>query len=420
MGVALRRRPSTDAEKDLQLALVLQIILAIVLLVGLITILMSAKTWHWAQMLLLLGVFLFSITTLLLGLEVVRIHSSLKVAVQKKQDQLDTVDAQLLALRLGTRDSQLINQVFTGPDGVPFDQEAEIGMPSLSTWNHRLQMLARNRGRVWRGVTKAGNVDPDTNQIQAVLSETGPAGIEQDAIVYAFEMGEPNGADPTQGNQYLGAFRVVAAEGRNVTLQAVHPLDNRTGNRLVQSQVPWSLYETMPSDRHELFANMSEEQKRAWLPESSLEEYLRHGGEPTPDDDEFHVAYFNEEGERLGPDSVAEKGADTLEKRFDRPLRDYEFMFEELARQKAVADSQRTALQEDIAQLDSAQENAEKLTEYRKQQKTMLTEDLVRLGRDLAAITAHLNDVMSQLTTATDLLAQKMNENSQLVVQLSQ
>ena len=72
------------------------------------------------------------------------------------------------------------------------------GMPSLAIWNHRLQILNRNRGRVWRNVTKVGNVDAATARVQVNLPDTGAGGLEAGAIVYAFELGPPNSASSAE------------------------------------------------------------------------------------------------------------------------------------------------------------------------------------------------------------------------------
>lgn len=398
--------------------LIVQILLGIVVLVGLITILMSAKNWHWAQMLLLLGIFLFGITTLLFGLEVVRFHKKFMIAFQDTQKEIESVELQLVALDVGTRDPKIIGDLFGGD--VPFDQQTESGMPSYAIWKHRLNVMARSRGRVWRGVQRVGNVDPQSNQVRVALPEGAPGGIEPGAILYAFEMGPPVGADPSQGSQYLGAFRVVDAADRGATLESLHPLDQRTGNRLQDSQAPWSLYESMPGDRHDLFADMSDEQKQTLLPPASVDQYLRHGQQPTPDDDEMHRAAFDEAGNRLGPEGLAQARQDSsIEVRYDRPLRDYAYLFEELQRQKSVVLAKQMALKEDAKQLASAQENAKLLTAHREEEKSALASDLEQIRREVEVIRDVLGKVTTQLSNAQNLLAMKLAENARLVAQLS-
>src|SRR5215213_681429 len=122
---------------------------------------MSIKNWHWAQMLLLLAIFFTSIGVLFLGLEVYRIHRNLRAGMPAKLAKIEGIEEENRALRHGTRDPAVIAQVFqppTFPDGAPYDEEAEGRMPGLEVWRNRLQDLARDRGRVWRGVKASGPV----------------------------------------------------------------------------------------------------------------------------------------------------------------------------------------------------------------------------------------------------------------------
>ena len=159
------------------MALILQIVLGIVVLVGLITIAMSAKSWHWAQMVLLLGIFFFSIGTLILGLEVVRIHQGAMTNYAQAKERKEQVEKSLDALQYGTRDNALISQVFSGE--VPFDTGEEGGMPSLAAWNHRLQVLARDRGA--SGATFNGLATSTLRRIKSLSAspEMDPLGSTQ-------------------------------------------------------------------------------------------------------------------------------------------------------------------------------------------------------------------------------------------------
>ena len=232
-------------------------------------------------------------------------------------------------------------------------------------------------------------------------------------------MGPPNGAAPEQGGQYLGAFRVVNIANQTAVLESLHPLNDRTGNRLQGSQRPWSLYETMPGDRHELFAGMNDEQKQAWLPGASVEEYLRHGGQPTPDDDQYHRALYDESDRRLGPESAAAATPGTVQERYRRPLRNYAYLFEELARKRAVMEAKQLSLNNDIAQLEAANANAQQLTAVKQQELSDLRFDLGQIEAEQSAISAHLAALQAQVQTAENLLDAKIAENLRLVAQLT-
>lgn len=410
------------------MTLALQIVLALVVLVGLITTIMSVKNWHWAQMLLLLGIFFSALGTLVLGMEVFRIHRNLRQGIPAKEVQLADVRAEIEALQRGTRDATLAARVFA-PEEPPFDFEAEGEMPSANVWSKRLQSMARNRGRVWRGVQPTG-FDPQTGRVVVNVAEPKPHGLTKQSIVFAFEQGEPNAAEPAKGPRYLGEFRVVETQPDTVQLEPVLKLDVAPGavpawfpqlqaarlQRVAQSKGPWSLYETMPADRHELFANLTDEQLKQMLPASSVEEYLRHGTPATDDDDQYHRAGYDEQGRRLGPDDL-DKAVKTL---YDRQLRDYAYLFAELLRRRVVMTAQHSGLTEDIAKLKAANANGLKLSAHRQAEITGLTGDLQHMQRDQQAIESLLSKITAQLEFARTRTAELLSENLRVAADFAQ
>jgi hypothetical protein len=420
------------------LDLVLQIAVLLVILIGLITIIMSIKNWHWAQMVLVLGIFFMAIATLFLGMETFRIHRNIRKAMPGLEKKLADVEEENRALQFGARAEDpavmriVSSEVFGGE--MPFDAEAEGRMPGVQVWINRLQDLARARGRVWRNAVpngfdqktgrvavaiapaqQAAPVDPDLAAAEPAADPAAPAppaaapqghGLTVDAIVYVFENGAPNPAAPDQGAQYLGEFKVVEANDVGVILEPVQALNQFTANRLIKSiqgKKSWSLYELMPADKHELFAGLDEAAKRALLPAATVTEYIRQGTPAQPDDDEFHIGYFDE-GNRLGPDDRAK----ATEKRYDRPLRDYGYLFPELMRERVVMEADVAALKQQIADLETAHTNAKKLQAHRTAEKTSLGQDLKFMERDLDFITKLLATINSQIVNAksqvTDLL----------------
>jgi hypothetical protein len=399
------------------LVLVFQILVAVVILVGLITVIMSVKNWHWAQMLLLLGIFFSSIGVLFLGLEVYRIHRTFQKRMPQLEEQLAQVELKNDALRSGTGDRTVAQSVF--PE-MPFDIEAETRMPGLSVWAQRLQDEARQRGRVWRGVVPAGPVDAVTSRVPVKI-EPQPHGLEKDAIVYVFEQGAPNAANPAQGPQYLGEFKVAEVRPDGVTLESVIKLDTRTGPRVVASitaQRPWTLYETMPADSHEMFAGLDEAKLRELLPAASVEEYIRQG-QPVekPNANEAFdptIAMVDEQGHRVGPDD-----ADKAQKWFyDRQLRDYAYLFAAANRRLVELVASRTALQEDLKKLAEANKIGQKFFAQRTEEKQALTTDKEHMLLDQKAAEELLATVERQLANARQLLADAQATNSQIAAQL--
>ncbi len=408
--------PAPGCLRISSLELVLRILLAVIVVVGLITVIMSVKNWHWAQMLLLLAIFFSGIGSLVLGLEVYRIHRNIRREMPGLEDKLAEVEQKNEALKDGTRDEALAGQIFAE---MPFNFEAESRMPGMGVWTRRLQDQARQRGRVWRGVTPTAPIDPTTQRVPVSITQPQPSGLEQDAIVYMFEQGEPNAADPGQGAQYLGEFRVVEARPDGATLEAVIKLDDVTGARVLNSQKPWALYETMPADRHELYAGLTEEELRQRVHPASVDEYIRHGTEaPKPNASEAFdptIMMVDEAGRRVGPDDAA-KAQKWL---YERQLRDYAYLFSAANRHYVELRAHRDALQEDLKKLAAANAIAEKFGAQRTEEKQALAGDLEHMEQDRQAAETLLANVQSLLANAGQQLTAARAENTRLAAQLA-
>jgi hypothetical protein len=132
----------------------------------------------------------------------------------------------------------------------------------------------------------------------------------------------------------------------------------------------------MPVDQQKLFAGLTEEQLRKWLPEKSVQEYVRNGTVAGPDDDQWHRMGVDDEGKPVGPDNM-DKAAKIL---YQRRLRDYSVEFDELARERVVLLANIAGVTKDNERLKSALVSAKALESFR-------TEEKQKLGVDLAGIT---------------------------------
>jgi hypothetical protein len=383
------------------------------LLVGLITAIMSIKNWHWAQMLLVLSIVFCSFGVLVLGLEVFRIHRDARSKLPDLEDRIAKLEAENEALEYGG-DAAMLNTIFVG-DVPVFDVTAENNrMPSLAAWTRRLQDLHRQRGRVWKGVQK-GQIDGPTNRMTvAIAQQPGPP---QNSIVYLFEEGEPNAAAPQQGAQYLGAFKVVESRPDGATLESIFALDQRTANRLAGSQLPWIIYESIPTDNFALYEGATEEQLRQWLPAATVDEFIRHGTpvEKPPVGAAFdpRVAALDDTDHRVAADAP-----EAVKWVFNRQLRDYAYLFSAANRQLVELEADKDALTEDIRHLTEALEISKKFVALREQEKEGLTGDLEHMKADRKAIEDHLAAVQALLDHVTKRVAELKAGNVRDVNQL--
>jgi len=412
------------------LALVIQIVLAVVVLLALVATFLSSKNWHWGQVVLALGLFLAATGYVILAADTIRIHRNLRSNIAKNKATLADFQLRNDALRRGTNQQSLMRKALPpkSPQGslsrgslsrgslsrgsLSQDQSAGV-MPGISELEHRMHMLTRLRGRVWRGVKPAGPLGK-TGQIEVVIPKPKPHGLAKDDIVYAFEAGNPNAANPSSGPQYLGEFGVQSVSDRGAVLAPTLRLDRRAAERLSRSQGPWNLYETMPVDQHKLFANLPEEKLRQWFPAATVDEYIRDGSAATNDDDPWHIAWYNAEGERVGPDAVDAK-KDT--RKYDRPLRDYALGFSELARQRVERIVAAKAITADNKKLQAALASAQQLGKLRQQEQQALSRDLAGMQADRDAIQALLGKIQHLLAQASTALDQKLAANARMARQ---
>lgn len=398
--------------------MILWIVILLLFIVSLVAAYFGARYWHWAHVTIVVLIFLAAVGYLLLAAETLRINAVLRKQANQLETQLAEVQVNLEALERGTKSGQVISRL----NGLPGTAEGEVlqlpedieELPSITDVKHQLFLATRLRGRVWRKVTP-GQFDPQTGTVDVSVESPQPSGIEQGRVLFAFEQGKPALPDPTQGAQYLGEFRVTKADAQQATLVSVNELDKVERERLANSRGPWALYETMPVDQLELFAGLDEKQLRKLLPAASVEEYIRQGTPAGPDDDEWHVIGFDDNGNQVGPDNMDK----AVKKVYQRRLRDYAADFAELNERRVMLLANIAAVSKDIERLQAAQVSAKKLEAFRTDEVQKLKIDLAGVEKERAIIEAHQAQVEQQLATARKLLDQAIAENRRLADELA-
>jgi hypothetical protein len=328
--------------------------------------------------------------------------------IEQSTAQLADYTARNEALLAGSDDPQVVGRL--RGDEINVSEEGQlVGIRELE---HQLQLRTRVRGRVWRG-TGPTAMDQETGIISVAVPQPAPHGIPQNNVIHIFEQGSP-----TEGRQYLGEFRVVESLEGGIRIEPTFTLDERQLERLQTSSGPWVLHETMPVDEHGLLADLGDEQLRELLPEATLEEYLRHGGERTADDDQWHVAAYDDADQLLGPETAAE--TDPVFYRYYRPLRDYDFLFQELARDQTLTLADINSVQQDIQQLNLAYQGAQQMQAFRTDEIEKLNFDLSGVTKDRQAIEQHLARLERQVHVAENLLQETIRENAARAQELAE
>jgi chromosome segregation ATPase len=196
----------------------------------------------------------------------------------------------------------------------------------------------------------------------------------------------------------------------------VLPLDDFEQRRLAASRGPWVIYETMPPDRHEIFAGMTEEQLQQKLPKQIVEEYIRHGKEARSDDPDARKLGLDESGKSLAPEDIG-KAAKVI---YQRRLRDYATEFDELSRRRISMEVSKAAAEADIDRLTAALASAKQLQTFRQDEVRRLGIDLKGVQAERSAIEQHLAQVRNQLAKVSELLNSTLKQNSELADRLAE
>src|SRR5258708_11722476 len=169
---------------------------------------------------------------------------------------------------------------------------------------------------------------------------------------------------------------------RRAKVKRVLPLDEFGGSGLSARRGPWIIYETMPLDRHEIFAGKTDQELQQLLPKKTVNEYIRDGKPSTADDDPLHVVGFDENGKPLPPGDISK----ATKKLYQRRLRDYAAEFDELKRRRIAMLTDKDAIEKDIVRLKQAEDAATKIQAFRADERTKLTSDLAGLEKERTAI----------------------------------
>jgi hypothetical protein len=314
----------------------------------------------WSKVLVVL-IFLTSIGGLYLAAKTLRAHKNWQLAVQSYDVPLEKAEKERTLLEEGN------------PNATP-------PVPSITDLEVKLHDLMTGRGKVWRGCgVKQLKQDSLGLSIEVPFPE--PNQIQDKMVLYLFEESEP-------GN-FIGEYKVVGIADKMIellptTLPPTKKLFDQQVQRIQGTRVPWSLYETLPTDRHDVFRGYDQAQLSQMMPgvpPDALQEYLRDGSDAQPSDPAERV----------------------VNGKYERQLRDYVFYYHEFNRQIASLRDQIAAAKTDEAIAKKLQADAEKAVASRNEliDKTLKPE-LAEVQGELAVITAHRDELQQKLEGKKD------------------
>ena len=221
-----------------------------------------------------------------------------------------------------------------------------------------LGRVLANRGRIWTKCEKQkAEMDRAGSGIMRVsvsTDESATNAFTKNLLLYGFDEGD----DQSPG-KYLGEFRVEAVSEKQVVLASTTQMVNSLAKNVTESKGPWVFYELMPTDEHEAFANLTDEQKK-WIEE-----------DPKKWDSNEHI----KDGQ-----------ADANGKKFERSLRDYVAVFRTCEIYRTLFADRWAGAGRDLAYLGVARQEAESAEALAEKEKTQVGEELRRARKELAAV----------------------------------
>ncbi|HUT10308.1 MAG TPA: hypothetical protein VMY42_07425 [Thermoguttaceae bacterium] len=365
----------------------------------------------------------------------------------------------LVVMREGGEDSELRSIRTTGlfnetraKSGLE-ESETTPGIRELRKQYNHLTDSAR-RGRVWFNCSPSEN-----NGRFEVQIPTDPHGIALKTLLYVFE------EDNLGQGEYLGELRVVqlgaGAEPRGVTIGPAMQMTAAESDRLSDSAAaggPWVLYERMPTDSYEVFADWDEEKKEQYLPEESALEYIAHGQKITKEDAETRglsgrVVVTDEKGNVLYAymDATGKMVNVTQEERDDevvwvdedsgdvvdadkivdrepedgqpgtylRPLRDYRLLFRDYYHKRTLLADEIETNTRKLAINRKTRQEAEELRDAYTRDEATAKQELAEVEKERDALAVHSEALQARVAQVTQNIDRLLNANQATAVRIA-
>lgn len=408
---------------------ILPIVLGLVLLGGIVAVVLGRDRWRWYNITLVTLILLLSVVWFYLAARTLKTQQNWRTEVAQYEKDIDALNKQNELLQRG-------------------NPQAEPPTPSLAQLKLSVEKILQNRGRRWdkvarKSVSLAGVV-------VATVDKPEPHGIEPKTILYVFD-----DANAKENGNYLGEFEVTAVAGQQVTLTPVLPLRPIQMQRLnAKRNGALTLYDVMPADSHDAFADLDEAARMAVLPANLpaavKQEYAKDQNPPAADEKQtdriwrrvkalkdFDVTRGQGKDKEtqhvtqgtelvLDPKSAQERiTAGDVEpvaendKVYMRPLRDYAQLNRDLNSQ--IDNLLRTTADVDgrLATVAQAQRKAEQDIAYRNAEIAALNKDLERFRSELDLMRKHVAALDQHIGDVDRARRQMFASNQQLEAELS-
>lgn len=241
------------------------------------------------------------------------------------------------------------------------------------------------RPRIWSGCVPT--IIQETGAVTVSVDSPSPHQIAPKAVLYVFD-----DAEPAQGGRYLGKFTVAQVADKQVVLQPAYIMLPDELARMKAAKRSWSLYENLPMDSNEAFAEWDEATKKANLPAASVQQYL---------------------------DDALVEGEGGL-KTWKRPLRDYRSLFDIYYRYRAELIKEIEAGKQDLKYATGALAGQEEQKKFFEGLVAAAKTELAAMQADLKIVSDHSNALAKQISEKIAEAQRLYQENQAAAARLTQ
>lgn len=359
--------------------------------------------------------------------------------------------------------------------------DTDAGQSSLVDLEIALHNVQAGRGRAWFGATPTTVAQDAAGLVTATIT----------VLDYDVDPGQPPAPDIehqlkppmvvhlfdqrslVDGGTYLGEFAVTATQESLVTLTSTLPRTPADFQTIDAAKVgAWAVYDVLPGDDRELWASLSDEERKAFRPPAPAQregetpddfasrqadynesvDHFQRDGRPALDtdlDDRIvYVVTFVKQDQAaqqllttlglpvellqtgaqyefekaIGEQLVAAEVATLVEKgvRFRRPLHDYALLFREYARQRPMLTDRAIVAEKMWAAEKTAMEDArDRQVPFAQAEVASLTAEKARLDAEVALAVARRDKLDADLKATLARIDELLTENQRLAADLA-
>jgi len=313
----------------------------------------------------------------------------------------------------------------------PLAPKGELGVAQLTAARDALKV---GRSRMWYATLNPQSLDDAAQTLIIQMQGTAPNsplkehGIKDQAQIFVFSnppndgMNQNKSAFDKSSHHYLGEFTVnnlvVGPEGipasADLPLKAASPLTAAEWQLLRGGSGELVVYDAMPSDQHDVFLGLSEQEIRTYIPDQTAEQYLADG----KDIEKFPALKADPELSQSVVDGVDPTTGAKI-KVFHRPLRRYDLIFRDAAARLTAINNRLLMITKELEYAKRAEAKATAQLTKLDEIKAAAQDEMNVLQREQKIAQTHLTALQAKVAELTQELKTQLATNRRLAEEIA-